>query len=86
VSQFSPLVNFEASFDKEFYIGYLYFKILLKKVLMEFNNVSKTGLRTQNRQGVPEIYHFSHRKPHKLEILNVSGPTQSKITEIDTPY
>ncbi len=68
MSQFSPLVNFEASFDKEFYTGT---KILVKKVLMEFNNVSKTGLRTQNRQRVPEIYHFFHRKPHKLEILNV---------------
>jgi hypothetical protein len=39
---------------------------------MEFNNVSKIGLRTQVRQRVPEIYHFSHRKPHKLKILNVS--------------
>jgi hypothetical protein len=39
---------------------------------MEFNNVSKIGLRTQIRQRVPEIYYFCRRKPHKLEILNVS--------------
>ncbi len=39
---------------------------------MEFNDVSKTGLRTQIRQRVLEIYHFSRRNPHKLEILNVS--------------
>jgi hypothetical protein len=38
---------------------------------MEFNKVSKIDLRTQIRQRVPEIFHFSHRKPHKLEILNV---------------
>jgi hypothetical protein len=39
---------------------------------MEFNNVFKTGLRTKIRQRVLEIFHFSHRKPHKLEILSVS--------------
>jgi hypothetical protein len=42
VSQFSPLVNFEASFDKEFYTGT---KNFVKKVVMGFNNVSKTGLK-----------------------------------------
>ncbi len=39
---------------------------------MKFNDVSKTGLRTQIRQRVPEIYHFSRRKPHKLDTFNVS--------------
>jgi hypothetical protein len=43
---------------------------------MEFNNVSKIDLRTQIRQRVPEIYHFSYRKPHKPEILNVSKTTK----------
>jgi hypothetical protein len=33
---------------------------------------SKTGLRTQIRKRVPEIYHFSHRNPHKLGILYIS--------------
>jgi hypothetical protein len=37
---------------------------------MEFNNVPKAGFRTQIRQRVPEIYHFFHRNPHYLEILN----------------
>jgi hypothetical protein len=69
VSHFSPFVNFETSFDKEFDTET---KIFVEKVLMEFNNVSKIGLRTQIRQRVSEIYHFSHHKPQKLEILNVS--------------
>jgi hypothetical protein len=69
VSNFSPFVNFETSFDKEFDTGT---KIFVEKVLMEFNIVSKIGLRTQIRQRVPEIYYFSQRKPHKLKILNVS--------------
>ncbi len=69
MSHFSPFVNFETSFDKEFDTGT---KIFVEKVQMEFNNVSKIGLRTQIRQRVPEIYHFSHRKPHKLKILNLS--------------
>jgi hypothetical protein len=69
VSHFSPFVNFETSFDKEFDTGT---KIFVEKVLMEFNNVSKIGLSTQFRQCVPEIYHFSHRKPQKLKILNFS--------------
>ncbi len=30
---------------------------------MEFNDVYKTGLRTQIRQPVPEIYHFPRRNP-----------------------
>jgi hypothetical protein len=68
VSHFSPFVNFETSFDKEFDTGT---KIFVEKVLMEFNNASKIGFRTQIRQCVPEIYQFSHRKPHKLKILNV---------------
>jgi hypothetical protein len=45
---------------------------------MEFNNVSKTGLRSQIRQRVFKIYHFSHRNPHKFDILNVSK-TKKKI-------
>jgi hypothetical protein len=69
MSHFSPFVNFVVSFDNEFDTGT---KIFVEKVLMEFNNVSKIGLRTQIRQRVPDIYHFSHRKPQKLEILNVS--------------
>ncbi len=69
MSHFSPFVNFETSFDKEFGTGT---KIFVEKVLMEFDNVSKIGLWTQIRQRVLEIYHFSHRKPHKLKILNVS--------------
>ncbi len=44
----------------------------MKKIPMKFNNVSKTGLRTQVRQRMLEIYYFSHRNPHKLEIFNVS--------------
>ncbi len=39
---------------------------------MEFNDVSKTSLRTQIHQRVPEIYHFSCRNPHKLDTFNVS--------------
>jgi hypothetical protein len=39
---------------------------------MEFNKVSKIGLRTKIRQRVPEIYYFCRRNPRKLEILNVS--------------
>jgi hypothetical protein len=39
---------------------------------MGFNDVSKTGLGTQIRQRVPEIYHFSRRTPHKLDTFNVS--------------
>jgi hypothetical protein len=46
---------------------------------MEFNNVSKTGLRSQIRQRVREIYHFSHCNPHKFDILNVSK-TKKKNT------
>ncbi len=69
MSHFSPFVNFETSFDKEFATGT---KIFVEKVLMKFNNVSKIRLRTQIRQRVPEIYHFAHRKPHKLKILNDS--------------
>jgi hypothetical protein len=38
---------------------------------MEFNDVSKTGLRTQIHQRVPEIYHFSRRNSHKLDTFNV---------------
>ncbi len=63
MSHFSPFVNFEASFDNEFDTET---KIFVEMVPMEFNNVSKIGLRTKIRQRVPEIYHFSHRKPHKL--------------------
>jgi hypothetical protein len=43
VSHFSPFVNFETSFDEEFDTGT---KLFVEKVLMEFNNVSKIGLRT----------------------------------------
>ncbi len=39
---------------------------------MKFNDVSKTGLRTQIRQRVPEIFHFSRRNPHKLDTFDVS--------------
>ncbi len=39
---------------------------------MEFNDVSKTGLKTQIRKRVPEIYHFSRRNPHKLDTFDVS--------------
>jgi hypothetical protein len=39
---------------------------------MDFNGVFKTGLRTQIRQRVPEIYHFSRRNPPKLDTFNVS--------------
>jgi hypothetical protein len=39
---------------------------------MKFNEVSKTGLRTQIRQRVPEIYQFSRRNPHKLDTFDVS--------------
>jgi hypothetical protein len=44
----------------------------VNKVSIEFNNVSKTGLRTKIRQRLLEIYYFSHPNPHKLEILGVS--------------
>ncbi len=47
-------------------------KIFEEKVLIEFNDVSKTGLRTQIRQRVPEIYHFSRRNPHKVDTFDVS--------------
>ncbi len=46
---------------------------------MEFNNVSKTGLRTQIRQRVPEIYQFSHRNTHQLKIINVFQNLKQKI-------
>jgi hypothetical protein len=39
---------------------------------MEFNDVSKTGLRNQIRQRVPEMYHFSRCNPHKLDTFNAS--------------
>jgi hypothetical protein len=39
---------------------------------MDFIDVSKTGLRAQIRQRVPEIYHFSRRNPPKLDTFNVS--------------
>jgi hypothetical protein len=39
---------------------------------MKFNKVSKTGLRTQIRQRMPEIYHFSRHNPHKLDTFDVS--------------
>ncbi len=73
MSHFSPFVNFETRFGNEFDTGT---KIFVEKVLMEFNRLSKTGIRTQIRQRVPEIYHFSHRKPHKLKILNISKTKQ----------
>ncbi len=37
---------------------------------MEFDGVSKTGLKTQIRQRVPEIFYFGRHNPHKLNILN----------------
>jgi hypothetical protein len=69
VRKFSPFVNFEVTFVEEIDPET---KIFEEKVLIEFKNVFKTGLRTKIRQRVPEIYHFSDRKPHKLEIPNVS--------------
>ncbi len=47
MSHFSPFVNFETSFDKEFDTGT---KIFEEMVLMEFNDVSKTGLRNWKRR------------------------------------
>ncbi len=69
MSHFSPFVNFETRFGNEFDTGT---KIFVEKVLMEFNRLSKTGIRTLIRQRVPEIYHFSRRNPHKLDNFNVS--------------
>ncbi len=69
MKNFSPFVKFEAIFDQEFDTET---KIVVDKVPMEFNNVSKTGLRTKIRQHDLEIYVFSHRNPQKLNILNVS--------------
>jgi hypothetical protein len=58
VNKLSPFVNFEATFDWEFDTET---KIFVKEVSMGFNNVSKTGLRTQIRQSMLGIYYFSHR-------------------------
>jgi hypothetical protein len=60
VKNFSPFLNFEATFDEGFDTET---KIDVDKVPMEFNSVSKTGLRTQIRQSVLEIYYFFHRNP-----------------------
>ncbi len=69
MSYFSPFVNFEVTFVYEIDPET---KIFEEKVLMEFNDVPKTDLRTQIRQRVPEIYHFSRCNPHKLDTFDVS--------------
>ncbi len=60
---------------------------------MEFNNVSKTCFRSQLHQRVPEIYYFSHRNPHKLEILHQNQKPwylaiahRSNKTKIKVPF
>jgi hypothetical protein len=49
---------------------------------MEFNDVSKTGLRTKIRQRVPEIYHFSRRNPHKLDTFDVSKTKEKNANRL----
>ncbi len=49
---------------------------------MKFNDVSKTGLRTQIREREPEIYHFSRLNPHKLDTFDVSKTKKKKCKSL----
>jgi hypothetical protein len=49
---------------------------------MKFNDVSKTGLRSQIRQRVPEIYYFSRRNPHKFDTFNVSKTKKKNVNRL----
>ncbi len=66
VEEFFTICQLQGHFDWEFDTET---KIFVYKVLMEFNDVSKTGLWTKISQRVPEIYHYPHRNPRKLKIL-----------------